>query len=99
MPKRFHDELRKMNVVGSSGRVFGDIDDVEIDETTWRATQLIVRVSSEAIADLGLEKPLWKRARLAIPIHQVAGTSDVVVLRSTLDEIAQLVAIADAERE
>lgn len=99
MTKRFHGELRKMTVVGASGRVFGDVDDVVIDETTWQATRLIVRVSSDAVADLGLEKPFWKRARLQIPTHQVVGASDVMVLRSTLEEIAQLVAMAEAEPE
>lgn len=97
MAKRFHSELRGMKVVGSNGRVFGEVDDLEIDEQTWRATHIIVRVKSDAVTELGLDKPFWSHARLPIPIHQVSGASDVLVLRSSLEEFAQLIRLADAE--
>lgn len=87
-----------MKVVGSEGGVFGDVDDVELDLATWRMTSLIVRVTAEAVTSLGLEKPFWSRARLSVPVHQVAGATDVVVLRSSLEEFAQLIAAADADK-
>ncbi|MBA3458061.1 MAG: hypothetical protein H0T42_33570 [Deltaproteobacteria bacterium] len=86
-----------MNVIGANGRVFGTVDDVELDAATWRATSLVARVRSDAITDLGLEKPFWSRARLSIPIHHVSGATNVVVLKTTLEEFAQLIAHAAAD--
>jgi sporulation protein YlmC with PRC-barrel domain len=86
-----------MSVVGANGRVFGDVDDIEIDAETWRMTNLIVRVSSAAVLDLGLDKPFWSRARLSVPVHQVSGATEVVVLKSSLGEFAQMIAAAVAD--
>ena len=55
---------------------------------------LVVRISSDVVTELGIEKPFWSHARLEIPIHQVSGATEVVVLRSTIAEFAQLIAIA-----
>jgi sporulation protein YlmC with PRC-barrel domain len=97
LTKTFGDEVRGMQVVGSSGRIFGVIEDLSIDESTWRGAALVVRVRSNAVSDLGLEKPFWSSARVEIPIHHVSATSDVVVLRTSLEEFAQLIALAHAD--
>jgi sporulation protein YlmC with PRC-barrel domain len=94
MTSRKNSELRGIKVVGASGRIFGMIDDILIDTETWRVTHLVIQVSSDAVTDLGLEKPFWSHAMLEIPIHQVAGASDAVILRSTVAEYAAMIASA-----
>ncbi len=81
-------------MVGASGRVLGEVEDLEIDYATWRITSLLVVVNSTVVADLGIEKPFWSKARIAIPIHQVSGATETVVLRSTVEELGQLIASA-----
>ncbi len=95
--KRFHDQLRGLKVVGANGRAFGDVHDIEIDEATWQVKSLIVRINSDVVTDLGLEKPFWSRARLSVPVNQVSGATDVVVLRTSIEELVQLVAAAESE--
>jgi len=97
MAMSFQSDLRKMQVVGASGRVLGEIEDVEIDVATWRIATLVVVVNSSAVADLGVDKPFWSHARIHIPIHQVSGATETVVLRSTVEELAQLISMAKAE--
>ena len=98
MKKRFfHSELRGMRVVGANGRSFGDVDDLDVDVESWRIASVIVRVSSTAVVDLGLEKPFWTHARLTIPVDHISGASDSLVLRTTLEEFAQLLAVAKAD--
>ncbi len=99
MAKRFHSALRNMTVVGANGRVLGELEDIEIDEQSWRMTNLIVRVRSDAVTELGLEKPFWSHARVAVPVDQVSGTSDVILLRASVEDMARMVAVADAEKD
>ena len=97
MTTSFQSELRKKQVVGASGRVLGEVEDLEIDMLTWRVATLVVIVNASAVADLGIDKPFWSHARIHIPIHQVSGAIKTVVLRSTVEELAQLIAMAKAE--
>lgn len=97
MSKRFQTQMVGMKVVGANGRMLGDVDDLVIDEETWRVTGLFIRVNSDAIGELGLEKPFWSRARFEVPVSHVAGATDIVVLRTTLAEFANLIASAEVE--
>lgn len=85
-----------MKVVGANGRTFGEVDELDVDVESWRIASIIVRVSSTSVTDLGLDKPFWTHARLTIPVEHISGASDNVVLRTTLDEFAKLLAGAKA---
>lgn len=98
MVKRAYGELRGMKVIGAGGRIVGEVDDIELDVTTWRMASLVVRVQSDALAELGLAKPFWSHARLKVPVLQVSGATDVVILHSSVADLAELVAAADAEQ-
>lgn len=83
------DQLRKMSVVGAGGRIFGTVNELEIETAGLRVVSLVVRVSSDAIAALGIEKPFWTHANLVVDAKDVQGVTDVVVLRLTIEEFAQ----------
>ncbi len=97
MMKSFHDDLRSKQVVGANGRVLGEVEDLEIDYDTWRVASLVVVVNSSSVADLGVDKPFWSHARIRIPIAQVAGATETVVLRATVEELARIVSTAKPE--
>ncbi|MBA3394815.1 MAG: PRC-barrel domain containing protein [Deltaproteobacteria bacterium] len=78
-----------MQVVGGGGRVFGRVDEIEIDAGAWKVESLVVRVTSDAISALGINKPFWTHAQVVIPVSAVQAVSDVVVLRLTIDEFGQ----------
>ncbi len=90
-------ELKGISVVGAGGRVLGDVVDVDVDVATWRVAQVIVRIHSDAVEALGLKKPFWSRAQVALPVSHISGVSDVIVLRSSATELAELMGTAAPE--
>ena len=87
-------EMRGRLVVGAGGRSIGLIHDVEFDVVGWRITQLVIKVEAGAVVDLGLKKPLWTRALLTVPVGDVQATSDNLVLKITIEDLAQRVEAA-----
>jgi len=83
-------KLVKRPVYGSAGRLFGDLEDLQIDEERWLVESLVVRLESDAVAALGLETPFWRRARLTIPARLAREDNGVIVIGLTLDEFATL---------
>lgn len=83
-------QFEKRPVFGAGGRLFGDLDDLLIDDKTWRIVSLVVRLESDAVEALGLEKPFWRRARLSLPADIAHEENGVLVLELTLDEFSEL---------
>lgn len=87
-------ELRGRNVVGAGGRTIGVVHEIDVELTTWRVKDIIVRVEADAVADLGVRKPIWKSAHMIIHPDDVQGASDNLVLKIKLEDLAQRVAAA-----
>lgn len=87
MPKT-SEELRAMAVVGAGGRVFGTVDELELDTQTLRLSSLIVKVNSAAVTALGIDKPFWSSAKLVVQATDIHAITDVVVLRLTIEDFA-----------
>jgi sporulation protein YlmC with PRC-barrel domain len=81
-------------VIGAGSRELGTLADLELDLATWTTVALVVRVESNAIVTLGLKKPFWSDARVRIPMMHIEELSDIVVLRITLDDFAELLSEA-----
>lgn len=86
-----------MAVVGAGGRVFGTVSELEIDTDTLRISSLTVRVNSEAVASLGIDKPFWSHAVLVVHASDVQAITDVVILRLTIEEFSARLGSATAE--
>lgn len=76
---RFSD-LRKRVVVGAHGKPFGELDDLVVERDGWKILSLA----------LGLQKPFWRRARIAIPALHLREENDVIVLDMSRDQFAEL---------
>lgn len=85
-------QFEKRSVLGAGGRLIGDLDDLLIDDKTWTIVSLVVRLESQAIEALGVEKPFWRRARLSLPAGIAHEENGVLVLDLTLDEFSELLA-------
>lgn len=83
------EQLRAMSVVGAGGRVFGTVDELEVETEGMRISSMIVRITSDAVSDLGIKKPFWSSAKLVVNIGDVQAVTDVVVLRLTIEEFSQ----------
>lgn len=95
MNERHFKDIKGMTVIGTGGRVFGELQDVVIDGGGLRITGLVLRVRSPLVEELGLTRPLWRRARVVVPAEYVSSLGDVVMLNLSVDDYArQLVGAA-----
>lgn len=85
------DTLKGRGVVGAGGRFFGTVEDLEVDPKTWKITSLLIRANQHCLEDLGLKKPLFRNVRLTLPIQEIGDIGDVILLKITLEDFAQLV--------
>jgi sporulation protein YlmC with PRC-barrel domain len=74
-PTRLNDKT----VIGSEGFILGEVEGVNVDLNTWRASLLHVRLSDEAAAALGLRKP-FSKTTICLPINFVKSVGDVITL-------------------
>jgi sporulation protein YlmC with PRC-barrel domain len=82
-------ELRGLKVIGSGGRILGEVKDLEVDVDSWRVENLVLRVHGSIASDLGLPRPRWKRAHLAVPARHIKAGRDVVLLDVTVEAFAE----------
>lgn len=99
MNRRFLEGMRGLTVIGSGGRLLGELVDLEIDDTTLQVVGLILKVESAAVEGLGLTKPFWSRAYVMIPAGYVGAVTDVILLKASLDQIGEQIKAASASDE
>jgi sporulation protein YlmC with PRC-barrel domain len=87
MVKRFLEQIKGAEVVGSGGLVFGNVADLELSQTNLSG--LIVAVKNSHVVELGLTKPFWSAALVVIPVEFIKSIADVAVLSMTLEEFAK----------
>jgi len=87
MAKRFLEQIKGAEVVGSGGIVFGNVADLELSGTNLSG--LIIAVRKSHVVELGLTKPFWSQAIVVIPVESVKSIADVVVLSMSLEEFAK----------
>jgi sporulation protein YlmC with PRC-barrel domain len=85
-------EMRARNLIGlqviaQGGRSVGAVKDVLVDTDTWRVIALSVRMTKEASDDLKLRSSFWASPVIDIPVEEISGASDTLVLNRTLDKV------------
>jgi len=85
--------LNGKKVIGAQGLILGEVEGVDIDLNTWRASILYVRLSDAAAAGFGLRKPFMSKITICLPTQFVKSVGDVIALNE------QLVNLDDAAKE
>src|SRR5437763_1798981 len=84
-------------VVGTNGDEIGNVKDVEFDTTTWKITDLLLKLSDKAASELGYTKTSGSLGRISVtqgsktvfmPVELISAISDVITIKKTLLEIA-----------
>jgi len=76
-------ELRKRKVITADGKVVGEGAGLYFDTESLKITAVAVKLNADVTKTLGAKKPLIGKAELKIPIEQVSGIADAVILRPT----------------
>jgi sporulation protein YlmC with PRC-barrel domain len=85
------------SVIGQHGREIGRIIDVGVDIGTWRVLNVQVKLLRRVHQDLNLKRLLFRSQSITIPIAEISGVSDTVVLKSALEDLAFSGGIPEAE--
>lgn len=79
------------NVIDSAAARIGKVDDLVIDETQWKANQLVIKLESTVAEELGIKKML-RATKIHVPVSIISAAGDVVTLiykKSELDQVIQ----------
>ena len=78
-------DLVGMQIVGQQGRIIGVVKAVMVDVTTGQMSSLQADLHPDAASELKLEQPWFGHRSVLLPVSQIAGASDVVVLNTPLE--------------
>ena len=86
--KRLHGK----KIVGSKGYRIGEVEQVDIELSSWQVTSLQVGLTKEAAIMAGFKRPfLSHQIVVQIPIELVKGVGDVITLRDEAENLKALV--------
>jgi sporulation protein YlmC with PRC-barrel domain len=78
-------DLVGMQIVGQQGRIIGVVKAVMVDVTTGQMSSLQADLHPDVASELKLEQPWFGYRSVLLPVNQIAGASDVVVLNTPLE--------------
>jgi sporulation protein YlmC with PRC-barrel domain len=92
-------------VIGAQAMVLGEVENVKIDTSNWQVTHLGVKLSDDAIRELGFKKTLWlgftktfwSSVVISLPVSAVSVVGDVITLEESIKCLADVVERLDKE--
>jgi sporulation protein YlmC with PRC-barrel domain len=78
------------SVVGTEGYILGEVDGVDIDINTWRASTFFVSLSDEAISELGFKKPFIGKVTMCLPTKLVKAVGEVITLKEPVRNLKNI---------
>lgn len=79
--------LNGKKVIAANGYILGEVDGVDVDLNTWKASTLYVSLSDEAVAGFGLRKPLMSRITACLPTRIVRSVGDVITVNEPISDL------------
>jgi sporulation protein YlmC with PRC-barrel domain len=85
-------------VVGVNGDAIGEVKDVEFDNSTWKISDLLIKLTDRAASELGFTRisgglgPVTLtrgHKTVFMPVNLVASVGDIITINKTLMEITQ----------
>ena len=79
--------LLGMKIIGQHGREIGVITDMFADVETWQLQSLEVKLNRETLDDLKLKRTWFGTQTVRVPVSEISGATDNLVLKSILEEM------------
>ena len=76
-----------MKIIGQHGRAVGVISDMFADVETWQLQSLEVKLNRETLDGLKLKRPWFGTQTVHVPVSEISGASDNLVLKHPLEEM------------
>jgi len=78
------------NVIDSAAVRLGKVEDFVIDETQWKANQLVIKLESTVAEELDMKKML-RATKIHVPISIISAVGDVVTLLYKKGELKEVI--------
>jgi len=79
------------DVVGEDARVIGKSTGAQIDLSQWLITHMKVKLTEEAIKELGYKKPLIGSVEVLLPVGSIKAIGDIISVSKTIKELKSIV--------
>ena len=76
-----------MKIIGQHGREVGIITDMLANVETWQLQSLEVKLNRETLDDLKLKLPWFRTQSVHVPVSEISGATDNLVLKCLLEEM------------
>lgn len=76
-----------MRIIGQHGRDVGIITDMLANVETWQLQSLEVEFNRETLDDLKLKLPWFGTQSVNVPVNEISGATDNLVLKCLLEEM------------
>ena len=79
--------LMGLKIIGQHGREIGIITDMLANVETWQLQSLEVKLNRETLDDLKLKLPWFGTQTVHVPVSEISGATDNLVLKCLLEEM------------
>ena len=79
--------LMGLEILGQHGREIGVTTDMLADVETWQLQSLEVKLNRETLDELELKRPWFGTQTVLVPVSEIPGASDNLVLKHSLEEM------------
>lgn len=80
-------QLLDKAIVTNDGHVIGGVEELIVDTQDWHVVRVGVRLRRQALEDLGLKKSWIRTQHISMPVSEIAGISDTIVLRHNINDV------------
>jgi len=79
------------DVVGEDARVVGKSTGAQIDLSQWLITHIKVKLTEEAMRELGYKKPLLGSLEVLLPVGSIKAVGDIISVSKNIKELRSIV--------
>lgn len=87
-------KLNGLKVITADAYALGEVDGAHVDLSTWKITNLDIKLTKESTKELGLKKPRLMSLTVCLPVTHIKHIADVITLNQSLIEFKNLEACA-----
>jgi sporulation protein YlmC with PRC-barrel domain len=84
------DDIIGKEVIAKDGTDLGEVRDATVDTDSWRVVGLVVKLNRDVLERLNLRRPLVGTQEIQVPVGDITGVADRIVLRKAVEEYAKL---------
>jgi sporulation protein YlmC with PRC-barrel domain len=82
-------DLHGLEVVGPHGWKIGRVENILVDKTTWKVTQMEVKLEKEVADRLNMKRFL-RSTLLQIPVDRITGVGNVISITYSQEDVDRL---------